>query len=219
MGEDPAEGVVQDGVFLHPDLDLRLAFPADWRIANTHAALVAAPPDGPLVAVLELQEEYPDPQAAAVRFLRASKRNAVLLESGPLDGAAVPAYQAALRLPRPGEPLYARMFWLALGGKIYRLECVGSAAAHERLGETIVATAQSFRPLTPEERERFHVRHLRVIPARAGERFEDALTRGGNVARLDQIALMNALDVGDRLSAGQRVKVVVETPYAKLARP
>lgn len=35
----------------------------------------------------------------------------------------------------------------------------------------------------------------------------------GNVERLDQIALMNDLDVGDRLPAGRRVKVVVETPY------
>jgi predicted Zn-dependent protease len=52
VGEDPAEGVVQEGVFLHPDLGLRLAFPASWRIANTHAAVIAAPPDGPLVAVL-----------------------------------------------------------------------------------------------------------------------------------------------------------------------
>jgi len=213
VGEDPAEGVVRDGAFLHPDLDLRLVFPADWRIANTHAAVIAAPPDGPLVAVLELQEEYPDPAAAAVRFLRGNKRKVVLLESGPLAGATVPAHQAAVRVPRPGEPLYARLFWLALGGKIYRLECVGSAAGFERFGEAVFAAARSFRPLSPEERSNFRVRRLRVLPALAGERFEDLLARGGNVERLDQIALMNALDVGDRLAAGRRVKVVVETSY------
>jgi predicted Zn-dependent protease len=219
VGEDPAEGVVQEGVFMHPDLDLRLVFPADWRIANTHAALVATPPDGPLVAVLELQEEYPDPAAAAVRFLRASKRSVVLLESGPLSGAAVPAHQAAVRLQRPGEPLYGRLFWLALGGKIYRLECLGSAAAFERFGEQVFGAARSLRPLSPEERSSFRVRRLRVVPALAGERFEDLLARGGNVERLDQIALANALDVGDRLEAGRRVKVVVETPYLGVDRP
>jgi len=213
VGEDPAEGVVQEGVFLHPDLGLRLVFPADWRISNTHAALIATPPDGPLALVLEFQEEYPDPAAAAVRFLRANKRKVVLLESGPLAGATVPAHQAAVRLPRPGEPLFARMFWLALGGKIYRLECVGSASSFERFGEQTFAAARSFRPLSPEERAGFRVRRLHVIPALAGERFEDLLARGGNVERLDQIALANGLDVGDRLDAGRRVKVVVETPY------
>ena len=215
VGEDPAEGVVQEGVFLHPDLGLRLAFPADWRVANTHAALIAGPPEGPLVVVLELQEEYPDPAAAAVRFLRANKRSIELLESGPLEGASVPAHQAAVRMKRAGEPLYARMFWLALGGKIYRLEGLGSGAGFERFGEQVLGAARSFRPLSEDERSRFRVRRLRVIPALAGERFEDLLERGGNVERLDQIALMNALDVGDRLDAGRRVKVVVETPYPR----
>jgi predicted Zn-dependent protease len=73
--------------------------------------------------------------------------------------------------------------------------------------------ARSFRPLTPAERASFRVRHLRVIPALAGERFEQLLARSGNVERLDQISLANALDVGDRLEPGQRVKVVVETSY------
>jgi len=84
----------------------------------------------------------------------------------------------------------------------------------ERFGTRVEGIARSFRPLTPAERASFRVRHLRVLAARAGERFEDALARGGNVERIDQISLANALDVGDRLEAGRRVKVVVEAPYA-----
>jgi predicted Zn-dependent protease len=148
-----------------------------------------------------------------VRFLRAHKRDTVLLASGPLAGAAVPAQQAALRIPQRGAPLFARMFWLALAGQIYRLSFIGDAPSFERFARAIETTSQSFRALTPEERAVFRVRRLHVFPALAGERFEDALTRGGNVERLDQIALMNALDVGDRLPAGRRVKAVVAAPY------
>jgi predicted Zn-dependent protease len=214
IGEDPGEGVVQDGVFTHPDLDLQLRYPADWRIANTHGAVIAAPADGPLLLVLELQEEYPDPAAAAVRYLRANKRTFALLESGPLPGVAVPAHQAAVRVTRAGEPLFARLYWYAHGGNIYRLQCTGTAEGFERFGTRAANVARSFRPLTDAERAGFRVRHLRVIPAQAGERFEQVLARGGNVERLDQIALANGLDVGDRLEAGRRVKVVVETPHS-----
>jgi predicted Zn-dependent protease len=214
VGDDPAEGAVRDGAFLHPDLDLRIGFPPDWRVANTRGAVVAAPADGPIVLVLELQEEYHDPAAAAVRYLRAAKRTLALLDSGPFEGAGVvPAHQAAARVLRAGEPLFARIFWYAHGGRIYRLQCIGTGAGFERLGTRVEGIARSFRPLKPEERASFRVRHLRVIPALAGERFEDALARGGNVERLDQISLSNALDVGDRLAASRRVKVVVETPY------
>lgn len=217
VGEDPAEGVVQDGVFTHPDFDLQLRYPADWRIANTHGAVIAAPADGALLLVLELQEAYDDPAAAAVRYLRANKRTLALLESGPLPGTAVPAHQAAARLTRAGEPLYTRLHWYAHGGNIYRLQCIGTAEGFERFGTRAANVARSFRPLTPEERAAFRVRRLHVIEAQANERFEQALARGGNVERLDQIALANGLDVGDRLDAGRRVKVVVETPYAGVA--
>jgi predicted Zn-dependent protease len=213
VGEDPAEGTVQGGVFLHPDLDLRLAFPADWRIANTHGAVVATPGDGTLVLVLQHQEDYPDPSAAAVRYLRASRRTLALVDSGPFAGAGVPAHQAAARVLRSGEPLFARLFWYAQAGRIFRLQAIGTGPGFERLGARVETVARSFRPLTPDERASFRARHLRVIPARAGERFEDALARAGNVERLDQVSLRNALDIGDRLAAGQRVKVVVETPY------
>jgi predicted Zn-dependent protease len=213
VGDDPAEGAVRDGAFLHPDLDLRLHFPPDWRIANSHGAVLAAPPDGPLVLVLELQEEYHDPAAAAVRYLRATKRTLALIDSGPFPEARVPAHQAAGRVLRAGEPLYARLFWFAHGGKIYRLQGIGTGPGFERFGAALEGVARSFRPLTEAERASFRARHLRVIPALAGERFEAALARGGNVERLDQISLANGLDVGDRLPAGRRVKVVVEIPY------
>lgn len=213
VGDDPGEGAVRDGAFLHPDLDLRLDFPADWRVANTPGAVLAAPAEVPLVLVLEVQEEHPDAAAAAVRYLRAAKRTLALLESRPFEGAAVPAHQAAGRVRRAGEPLFARLVWYAHGGRIYRLQGVGTGPAFERFGLAVEDVARSFRPLTPGERASFRVRRLRVIPARAGERFEDVLARGGNVERLDQISLANALDVGDRLEAGRRVKLVIETPY------
>jgi predicted Zn-dependent protease len=213
VGEDPAEGAVQAGAFLHPDLDVRLQFPADWRIANAHAAVLAAPEGGAFVTVLELQEDYHDPAAAAVRYLRAAKRGLELIESAPFEGAAVPAHQAVARVLRAGEPLYARLFWYAHGGRIYRLQGVGPAASFERSGPVLERIARSFRALTAEERAGFRIRRLRVLPARAGERFEDALARGRNVERLDQISLANGLDVGAVLEAGRRVKVVVESPY------
>ena len=214
VGENPAEGTLRDGLFLHPDLDLALRYPADWRVANARDAVIAAPPESQALLTLTLQEEYHDPRAAAVRFLRANKSTLELLEQGPLLGTGVPAHRAWARLMKPGEPVFTRLFWFAHGGRIYRLQGVVGEAGFERMAVRFDQIAASFRPLTPEERTSFRIRRLRIIAAREGERFEALLARSRNVERLDQIALANALDVGDRLSAGQRVKVVVEQPYA-----
>jgi predicted Zn-dependent protease len=213
VGEDPAEGVLREGLFLHPDLDLALRFPADWRIANTATAVIATPPDGGALVTLELQERHGDARAAAIRFLRSGKPALTLLEQGPFGGAAVPAHRAWARVARQGEPIYSRLYWFAHDDRIYRLQGVVDEDGIDRFAPDFEATAQSFRPLLPTERGGFRIRRLRVVTAHAGERFEDALARGRNVERLDVIALMNGLDVGDVLPAGRRVKVVTEADY------
>ncbi|MEN8160612.1 MAG: M48 family metalloprotease [Myxococcota bacterium] len=213
VGEDPAEGVLRKRWFLHPDLDLALELPADWRVANTAAAVIAAPPAGGALLSLTLQERHGDARAAAIRFLRSGKPALTLLEQGPLDHAAVPAHRAWARVAGPGEPVYTRLYWFAHAGRIYRLQGVVREDGIDRFAADFEATARSFRPLAPAERAGFRIRRLRVVTARSGERFEDVLERGRNVERLDQVALMNGLDVGVVLPVGRRVKVVTEGDY------
>jgi hypothetical protein len=90
---------------------------------------------------------YPDPAAAAVRFLRATGRS-VVLGGGPLTGRRCRRIRRRC-LKRRGEPLYARLFWLALGGKICQLECLGNAAAFERFGRRS-STRRAAKPLSAE---------------------------------------------------------------------
>ena len=56
VDQDPAEGVVRDSLFLHPDLDLRLAFPTGWAVQNGKQAVGAQEPKGAALVVLQAQE-------------------------------------------------------------------------------------------------------------------------------------------------------------------
>ena len=74
MDENPAMGVIQGRDFLHPELDLFIKFPKEWKSINSRQALFAVAPkkDGLLVmaASMFLQTKKP----LATRFLPMSRK-------------------------------------------------------------------------------------------------------------------------------------------------
>jgi predicted Zn-dependent protease len=211
---DPAEGVVRDNLFLHPDLDLRLAFPKGWAVQNGKQAVGAQEPQGAALVVLQAQERGDDPRAAAERFLRANAQGLELLEHGAFASAAVPAYRARARVALSQGNAGAELFWLAQRDTIFRLQCLAAEQSFSGFVPHFERTAESFRALTSEERASFRERRLAVVPARAGESLGALAERADNVWRLEQVALVNGAEPATMLEAGQQLKIVVERPYA-----
>jgi predicted Zn-dependent protease len=212
VDEDPAEGVVREDTFLHPDLDFVLRFPAGWKVQNGRAAVGAQSPEGAL-ALLQMQERGTDPRLAAERFLRANAQALELIDHGRFDDAAVPGYRARAKVALQQGVAGAELFWLAHGGTLYRLECLASSERFAEFLRGFERTAASFRPLEAGERASVRERRLEIVSATAGESLEALARRGGNVWRLERVALANGLEPGARLAAGQRVKIAVEKPY------
>jgi predicted Zn-dependent protease len=213
VDEDPADGVVRDASFLHPDLDFVLRFPSGWKVQNGRAAVGAQEPEGQALAVLQGQERGSDPRLAAEHFLRTNAQSLELLDHGAFDDAAVPGYRARAKVALQQGVAGAELFWLAQHGTVYRLQCLAGAQAFSGFVQGFERTAASFRPLDAEERASIRERRLLIVSASAGEALEALARRGGNVWPLEQVALANGLEPGAKLSAGQRVKIAVEKPY------
>jgi predicted Zn-dependent protease len=210
---DPAEGVVREETFLHPDLDFRMRFPEGWNVQNGRAAVGAQSPEGAL-AVLVMQERGSDPRRAAERFLQANAQALELVDHGTFAGAAVPAYRVRARVALQQGVAGAELFWLAQRGTIYRLQCLASLQRFAGSVGAFEGTAASFRPLSGAERASLRERRLQIVTANAGESLAALARRGGNVWPLAQVALANGVDgEAARLVAGQRVKIAVEIPY------
>ncbi|MGH7288621.1 MAG: M48 family metalloprotease, partial [Myxococcota bacterium] len=213
VGDDPAEGVVRGESFLHPDLGLELRFPKGWVVQNGKAAVGAQAPDGGALIVLQMQESSEDPRAAAEHFLRANAQAIELLDHGAFSEAAVEAYRARARVTMQQGAAGGEFFWLALGGHVYRLQCLAAPQSFASFLRSFERTAASFRPLAADERASIREQRLEVVVASAGETLEALARRGGNAWPPEQLALANGLEPGARLVAGQRIKIVVERPY------
>jgi predicted Zn-dependent protease len=213
VDEDPAEGVVREQLFLHPDLDFRLAFPDGWAVQNGKQAVGAQEPEGQALVVLTGQESGSDPRAAAEKFVRANAQAIEVLEEGAFSGAGAPAHRVRARVALQQGTAGAELFWLAHRGTIYRLQCLAAAQAFSGFVPEFTRTAKSFRALGAEERAGIRERRLHVARASGGETLAALAQRSGNVWRMEQVALANGLGPEARLASGQRIKLAVERPY------
>src|SRR5262249_11313940 len=161
IGDNPASGVFLDSLFVHPDLDVALEMPAQWKTVNTaEAAGAVAAPDGDAVILLSLVGAGDDPVAGA----RADGLRDAQLQR--LQRAQIAGLPAARLLADTRDGHRIALTWIAHKKSIFRVTGVARAKVWERYGSAITRATESFRPLTAADRARIMESRLRVRPAR-----------------------------------------------------
>jgi predicted Zn-dependent protease len=217
VGEDPAEGIFENGRFLHPDLGFMLRIPDGWRFVNSPAAAGALSPDGGARVVLELAGEGTDPAVYADEFVaqRAPEVQARIEARRAFSLNGLPAVE----IRGSAGPIRGRITWVASGGRVYRLGNLAQGAGAERALARGDLFARSFRPLAPEDRAGIRVRRVRLAAARAGESLSEFSSRTGNDWDAQRIAIANGLFASARLTEGQLLKIAVLEDYASSQAP
>ena len=211
LGPDPAQGVFDGSLFLHPDLGLALRFPQGWRTVNAATAVAAQTPEGDAVLVLETQGESGDPGAAAAAFARA---NGLQLQGGaPVTLGGWPAHRARAAARTQQGDLGLDLTWIAHPSATFRLTGLTALARFDDHVRAFEEAAASLHALDAAERAGITELRLRVVRARSGETLAALSQRTGNAWNVEETAIANALEEQALLDGGQRVKIAVEEPY------
>lgn len=206
-----SEGVIQDGRFLHADLDFALRFPHDWEARNGATSVAAISPKRDAWVLLELGGPGGDPAETARSW--AEKEGLRLRDGTAFSLGAMPAYRAQTVLPSPFGGVPAEITWVAHGELVYRLTGVVRGGTLKRHQPVFRRFVQSFRPLS--EADRASIRELRLHTARAepGETLFDLSARTGNEWDPTFTSVVNGIFSHEALAPGQRVKIAVLEPY------
>ena len=208
VGDNPASGIFQGPLFLHPDLDVALEMPARWKTVNRPDAAGAAAPDGGAAMLLHLVGSGADPVAGA----RADGlKDAHLAKLQRLQISGLPAARL-IADTRDGDRV--ALTWIAHRQHVFRVTGMSSLRDWPRHGPALERAAATFRPLLSAERAGIVESPLRVRPARSGETVREVLARGGGAWDAARIAVANGTMVDARLAAGWPVKVPVVQRYA-----
>jgi predicted Zn-dependent protease len=216
-GDPASHGVVVDGEFLHPDLDLRVAFPDAWKVENGRESVVAAPEAGDALAVFTIAAEGDDPAAVANEVVRkASLKVDGHIESTSIGG--LPAARASAHSSEGWSNRYRHLVaWIQQGGVIYQIAGTTRESDWSRYQDSISRTVGSVRPLGPADRKRVREARLRVVDAKRGETLAALLERSGSAWSPERAAAANGIAANAALQSGQPVKVARWEPYAPAA--
>jgi len=139
--------------------------------------------------------------------------NARIEREGPVTISGRPAYEAVGTVPSEVGLLAAQLTFLTLGERVYLLSTVARTTVASSYRGRATATARSFRPLEPAERESIEVLRLRIAHAESEETLSELSIRTRNALDLQRTAVANGLFTEDRLHAGQVLKVAISEPY------
>jgi predicted Zn-dependent protease len=206
VGDDPAQGIFRDSLFVHPVLDFQIQYPNSWATRNAATAVGAVSPDQQAIVKLVARGPGSDPRAVAERDAAEGKLQ--LQDAGPRRIGGLSAWHARTRIAaQGGVTLRIELTWIAHRGFVYRIDGMVNEDKLEQHGAALTRTAQSFRPLSAAERAGIAARRLRVARARQGETLAALSRRTGNVWDVPRTSVMNAISETERLRAGDPIKI------------
>jgi predicted Zn-dependent protease len=211
VGPAASEGVFRDNVFMHADLGFALRFPPGWIYRNSRAQVMAIAPSGDAIALLELAGPGDDPRAMAVEY--AEEAGIMLTDATPIRIGDLRAFRARAQIRAGGGPVDSLITWIAYDGLVYQLAAGTPGGGLPKYDGILRSFARGFRPLRDEDREQIDELRVRIVEARAGETLEQLSERTGNAWDLNEIAVANALFVGQALEEGRLVKIARREAY------
>jgi predicted Zn-dependent protease len=213
LGVNPALGVLRGRQLLHPVLELSIEFPPGWTAVVNRQAVVAIAPEQDGVLTIGIGGENVEPWEAARVFERAlyDQHRIRPTRSESVTIGTFPAYLLLYTDTSGKEPMHLAFLWVAYRKIVYRF--IGLAP--ERYREMLRTAAWSFRPITAKEKSSIKERRLRIVVAREGESLARLSQRSSNVWPAEATAVVNGLNVSQKLKKGQLVKIVVLQPFSK----
>jgi predicted Zn-dependent protease len=207
-GDSEEDGIRRGNRFYHAGMNFALTFPVGWKVENSPEKLIAYPPDKSAVLQLssqDLNQRIPPGEFMRVTMKLTDLRNGEDIRYGNIIGhtALTPANTPfGKRLLRVTVLYYNNRAYIFLG-----------AAKDERnpygYDRAFLDTAASLHPLTAAEREQAKAKHIEIIRAQPGDRFE-VLARNSPITShpVEQLRLLNGLYPNGQPAPGQYLKIV-----------
>jgi predicted Zn-dependent protease len=209
-GDGPDQGVIRGEQFLHPKLGFRFEVPKGFRLINSEKAVIALGPDSSHIEFTG--DKRPGGMAMTSYLTSVWAKGVTLADVEPLTVNGMEAATARARVKTNEGVMDARLVAFAFdANSIYRFLFLTPPQATRQLSEGLRRTTYSFRRLSPAEAAGIHPMRIRVVTAGPGDTVESFAGRQPfDSYSVERLRVLNGFAPGERISAGEKVKVVVE---------
>lgn len=209
-GDDGVQGFVRGGSYIHPQLGIRFDAPRGFQMSNEPEAVKIVGAGGALAEFTGGRATATQLDGYAQEVLRGVVRNG-RYEAGQAEHTKINGLEAVVLPARAfsgGRPVDLTVVAYSLGGdeaySFIAMTPAGQAGLFDPMFD-------SFRRLSDREADGASSRRIAVIEVRPGDTAESLAARmAPDSDRIGRFRMLNALDPGEALRPGARVKLVVE---------
>lgn len=210
FGDDPRQGFVEGNVFYHPDLKFRFPIPAGWKSQNSPEQFQMAEPSGKaLLAFLGVPGNSLD--EAAQTLAKQIGITAGNVQRTTINGFPALVFEGdqAASAQSQATPAHVQSFVIQDGKSMFAFVGLATAATFGTYAPQFASTVQGYQRLTEASKLNRQSERVRIKQAKSATTLSAALTANGVPSRrLEEIAILNGMQLSDRLTAGQLFKVV-----------
>ena len=206
IGENPRQGFVENNTFYHPELRFEFAVPRGWQVQNSAAAVLMAEPQGRAA----VQFTFAQAESAAAAYQKLAQMQGVTVQGS--DRTTIGGYPAVVAEGTAAQQNGAVGFavtYIEYGGNVYEFLGLTNAQTYGTYRQTLRGVAGSFERLTNSSMLNRQPTRLEIVTLRNAATLRSLLGNRTLPAGLtaDEVAIMNEVQLDDRLPSGTRVKL------------
>lgn len=210
-GEDPRQGFVEENYFYHPEMKFKFSFPAGWKFENLPTQVNMAPADGKALMVFTFAEGSSLDEAASTSLQKLDLKPQESFRTTINNMPAIMALSEQTNQDQATGEQQSNMItscFIDYNNTYYVFHGVTAEADYNTYKELFMSGMGSFSVLTdPSKLNRKPVRILVKRVQQTGTLAEVFRNYGVQQDKMQELALLNNLELTDRVQAGKLIKI------------
>ncbi len=208
FGEDPRQGYLADQVFYHPLLAFEFPVPAGWKLNNTVSRVQLVSPQQDSAMVLTFAAES-TPEEAAQAFINKNRVTVISTDRQTINGLQTSRLKFTLKTEE--AELTGLAHFIQKNDRVFMFLGYTESAKFSQYARVLSDTLGGFKPLTDRTRINVPPEKIKIIKVARTDTLGNILKGYGyDESRQKQLAIMNGLELSDRLPSGTLLKIVVK---------
>ncbi len=206
-GEDPQQGFVENNIFYHPGLKFQFPIPQQWSIQNTPEQVQLASKDGKAMMIFTFAPGQ-SLDAAAEALLKNYQLTLVESQKNKVNGLPVIA-MIADQVSQEQQSLRTLIYVIEHGKNVYAMIGVTSVPLFNSLASTFKGSMDNFNTLSDPSKINKKAERIRIKTIKQNAPLSEALRGFGiNEKRLEEVAILNGMQLTERVNKGTLIKVI-----------
>ncbi|MBI1804239.1 MAG: M48 family metalloprotease [Ignavibacteriae bacterium] len=206
FGQNPREGFFKGNMFLQPDLKFRFEFPDGWKTQNQKQSVIGVSANQDAAIQITLAKEK-TADAAARAFFSQQGISADGTRSSNVHGFSASAGNFTAQTDQGA--MQGTVMFVEYGGNVYQILGYGSQQSWSNYESAARKSIGSFDKLTDPKVLNVQPQRLKIVKIDRAMTLEQFNQRYPSAVSMDILALINEVQPGGLLKAGQEVKQVV----------